>query len=141
MSLSEAAIQHAAITNQLSLYAWAFDWDEIPLIAACYCKDVEVSFMDVGWVKGRDNVVTEMERRRSLYRPKNQFPWHIATNVLVRPSGPDTAIVASWYAFGCKQEGERLSQLTSFGWYDDIFKFEDGDWRILKRRVLLAGER
>jgi SnoaL-like domain len=140
IELSEAAVQRTMIANTLCRYAWAYDWDELHMIGECFCRDAEVLF-NTGLRKGRDDVVAELERRRSVYRPDGDTPWHVSTNVFVRPVSSTRAIVASWYSFGVRKQGEQLTKFTSFGWYDDVFILEDGDWRVLTRRVLRAGDR
>ncbi len=141
MQHPDIANLHARIANTLSRYAWAYDWDEIHLIGECFTRDTEVIFGDTGLKKGRDAVVAELDRRRSIYRPKQQTPWHVSTNVFVRPINETRATVASWYSFGTVEPGKSLTALTSFGWYDDVFALEDGEWRVATRRVLRAGER
>lgn len=141
-NLSDPGVQWSMISNNLNRYAWAFDWDELDLMGDCFAREARVQFpAPTGLKVGREAVVAELERRRSLSRPQGALPWHIITNVFVRPQTPTTAIVASWWSFGVKPKDGPLAGLTSFGWYDDTFVLEDNDWRVATRRVLMAGER
>ncbi len=140
IELPAVAVQRTMIANTLSRYAWAYDWDELEMIGGCFCRDAEVIF-NTGVRNGRDDVVAEMELRRSVYRPKGDTPWHVISNVFVRPVSATEATVASWYSFGVRPREGQMTEFQSFGWYDDLFVLEEGDWRVLKRRILRAGDR
>lgn len=126
-----------AIANTLSLYAWAYDRDELDLIGSCFTADAEVEF-GTGWKTGREAVVAELGRRRALYRPTGAIPWHVISNVLVHEQHEATARVTSFYTFLVKAPGEAPTP-QSIGHYDDLFVVEDGVWRIRRRSVVAAG--
>ncbi|MDB5424955.1 MAG: hypothetical protein JWQ29_2371 [Phenylobacterium sp.] len=143
LEITEAAIQRTMIENTLNRYAWAYDFDEFDQIGECFARDAEVEFGGTGLKIGREAVVAELARRRARYRPEGDTPWHICSNVYVRPVSSTRAVVASWYTFGTKKRDEPLTGtgLDSFGWYDDTFVLEDGEWRIATRRILRPGQR
>lgn len=136
--LSELAVHRTMIENTLCRYAWAFDMANIDLLEGCFTHAAEVQFQD-GFRSGRSAVLAELARRRDAYAAE-QTPWHLITNVYVRPESPTRARVASWFSFGAMQR-DKPAALTSFGWYDDIFVLEEDDWRIAHRRVLRPYER
>ena len=140
LQLPEAAVQRTMISNTLCRYAWAYDFDELDMIGGCFAREAEVLFT-TGLKTGRAEIVAELARRRAVYRPRGETPWHISTNVFVRPVSASKAVVASWFSFGVRKPGEEPMELSSFGWYDDVFVLEDGDWRVLTRRILRPGER
>jgi hypothetical protein len=135
----EVASQRAMIENMLMRYAWAYDMDELELLGGCFANEAEVLFSN-GLQIGRSAVVAELERRRAKYRPMGQTPWHVITNVFVRPKAPGETRVSSWWGFGMKEPNGSM-QLSNFGWYDDRFIDQDGEWRIANRRVLSVGQR
>jgi 3-phenylpropionate/cinnamic acid dioxygenase small subunit len=130
----------SGIENTLYHYAWGYDNDEVDSMWQCYTTDVEVTFGDTGLKVGRDAVVEEMARRRSLYRPNGSLPWHVITNVYITDETATEASVKSFWTFFVKEAGGQPT-FKSIGYYDDEFAVEDGVWRIKRRRVLGAGER
>lgn len=130
----------SGIENTLYHYAWGYDNDEVDTMWQCYTTDVEVTFGDTGLKVGRDAVVAEMARRRSLYRPNGSLPWHVITNVYITAEADTQASVKSFWTFFVK-DAEGQVTFKSIGYYDDDFEVEDGVWRIRRRRVLGAGER
>lgn len=131
-----AASARDAIANTLSLYAWAYDRDELDLIGSCFTDDAEVEF-GTGWKTGREAVVAELRRRRDVYRPTGAIPWHVISNVLVHEEHEATARVTSFYTFFVKRPGEAPAP-QSIGHYDDLFAVEEGAWRIRRRSVVAA---
>jgi len=136
--LHDPATQRAMIANNLSRYAWAYDMDDMALLATCFTQQAEVLF-NTGPKAGRAEVVAELQRRRAAYRP-DRLPWHLITNIYIEPDTATSVKVASWYAFG-PMAPDLQGSLASFGWYDDRFSIEDGDWRIAHRRVLQPWDR
>jgi hypothetical protein len=122
------------IENTLYRYAWTYDMDELDGIGECFTADAQVTF-GTGLQEGRDDVVTELRRRRDKYRPEGSLPWHVITNIYIRRETATEADVVSFYTFFVKQpDGPPV--LTSIGHYDDTF-VEDGDaWRVKHRRVV-----
>ena len=138
MQQSNFGTQHAMITNTLSRYAWAYDMNEMDLMNQCFAREARVIFPS-GPQCGREAVVGELRRMRASYGPQ-QTPWHVISNVFVQTLTPNEAAVKSWFSFDIKDKGEPM-ELNSFGWYDDIFVAEDGDWRVSTRRVLANDQR
>lgn len=128
----------ALISNALGRYAWAYDMDQMPLLEDCFSLDAEVVF-STGLQRGKAAVLTELERRRAKYRPLGQTPWHVITNVFVRPLGSGHAAVSAYWSFGVRSE-DQPTALTKFGWYDDVFIEHGGTWLIHRRRILGVGE-
>src|SRR3954469_12165479 len=126
------------IENALARYAFAYDTDELELLAECFTRDAEVEFSS-GLKVGRDAVVAEMARRRARYRPDGVVPWHVISNVFIREESDEQARVASFYTFAVRSAGQ-APKLQSMGYYDDLFVPEDGVWRVHRRRVVAVGE-
>ena len=137
-SAADISERHPLVANLLSRYAWAYDFSDATLLATCFTRDCEVSFQ--GDLKvGRDAVIVELMRRRSAY-PDEQTPWHVVSNILIRAADRESTVVASWFSFGV-MACDKPPVLNSFGWYDDFFIVEDGEWRVHRRRVLKPWDR
>jgi 3-phenylpropionate/cinnamic acid dioxygenase small subunit len=113
--------------------------DELDRMGECFADDAEVSF-GTGVQVGRAAVVQELTRRRDRYRPENQIPWHVITNVLIEDQTEREAIVKSFFTFFVKPANGQAT-FSSIGYYDDTFAYDGGAWRISRRRVMTAGER
>jgi hypothetical protein len=124
----------SGIENTLYRYAWAYDMNELDMMAECFTLAAEVDFRDSGRKAGREAVASEMRRRRGTY-DASTIPWHVITNVFITDAEPERAHARSWYTFFTKTP-DGPPQLTSIGWYDDVFALEDGVWRIDRRRIL-----
>ena len=131
--------RRSGIENTLYRYAWAYDMNELDLMPGCFTADAEVEFMDVGWKIGRDAVAGELGRRRGKY-VDGSIPWHVITNVYITDATETDATVRSWYTFFV-QAPDGPQRFSSIGWYDDLFKLEDGDWRVHRRRILSPQDR
>jgi hypothetical protein len=113
--------------------------DEMERMGECFATDAEVSF-GTGPQVGRAAVVQELTRRRDRYRPENQTPWHVITNVLIEDESDRQATVKSFFTFFVKPRVGPVA-LSSIGYYDDTFIHDGETWRIHRRRVMSAGER
>jgi 3-phenylpropionate/cinnamic acid dioxygenase small subunit len=64
----------------------------------------------------------------------------VITNVYIANETDTRAIVRARYVF-FTIEAEGTHTLAGIGWYDDEFVFEDGCWRVSRRRMLAAQDR
>jgi 3-phenylpropionate/cinnamic acid dioxygenase small subunit len=63
---------------------------------------------------------------------------HHITNILVKLSGPDDALVESYFlAFHPHQNGDTIRLSIVAGRYLDHFQRRDGAWKILERQVVM----
>jgi hypothetical protein len=131
-----AGIERAGIENALYRYAWTYDLDKQG-IDECFTLDAEVSFADTGLISGRAAVAAEMARRRSSY-PPGVTPWHVISNIYIARQTDLEADVKSFYTFIVVKPGEPLT-VRSVGYYDDIFRYDDGGWRIWRRSIVAVG--
>lgn len=127
----------SGVENTLYRYAWSYDIGDIEGLADCFALDAESNFADSGIKRGREEIVSEMRRRRSKY-PHGVTPWHIISNVFVTDSSETAAQVKSFYTFIEVYPGKPLA-VRSLGYYDDIFVLENGIWRISKRQIVSMG--
>jgi 3-phenylpropionate/cinnamic acid dioxygenase small subunit len=127
------------IENVLYRYAWSYDMDELDRMGECFTEDAEVSF-GTGLQVGRAAVVQELARRRDKYRPEQQVPWHVISNVLIEDQSERQATVKSFFTFFVKP-ATGPAAFSSIGYYDDTFVYDGAAWRISRRRVMSAGER
>jgi 3-phenylpropionate/cinnamic acid dioxygenase small subunit len=122
------------IENTLYRYAWTYDMDELDGIGECFTDDAQVTF-GTGLQVGRDDVVTELRRRRDKYRPVGSLPWHVISNIYIRNETAEQADVVSFYTFFVK-EPNGPPVLKSIGHYDDKFVADGGAWRVKQRTVV-----
>jgi hypothetical protein len=127
-----------SIENNLSLYAWAFDMDELELMGDCFTEDAEVTFA-VGTRLGRAAVVDQLDQLRERFRPE-VVPWHVISNVLITDATEQEATVKSFFTFFTRR-GDEAPVVSSIGYYDDVFANEGGTWRVKRRRVASGGTR
>ncbi|MBA2933031.1 nuclear transport factor 2 family protein [Sphingomonas sp. CGMCC 1.13654] len=128
-----------AVHDALARYAFAYDMDQLHLLEACFAENAEVWF-STGQLTGRDAVLAELCRRRSGYRPREETPWHIITNIFVRREQQSGELLAtSYFSFGVHRPGQSMA-VTKYGRYDDVFVFEQDRWRIARRRIVPLGQ-
>jgi len=124
----------SGVENTLYRYAWSYDIGDIDGLADCFTLDAESIFTNSDIKRGREEIVTEMRRRRSKYA-HGVTPWHIISNVFITDFSEISARVKSFYTFIEVCPGQPLA-VRSLGYYDDIFVLEDGTWRISKRQIV-----
>jgi hypothetical protein len=123
------------IENTLYHYAWGFDFDDIEMLADCFCVDADVTFPNGHRTLDRAGAREELNRRREAHRQAGTSAWHVITNVMISDETPTEARARSFYTFLVGAPGGKELRLTSVGYYDDWFANEDGTWRIKRRRV------
>jgi len=125
------------IENLYALYAWAFDMDQLELIADMFTDDAKVEFSD-GQAEGREEVLADMEKRRATFRGGNLIPWHLMTNLHIVKATEREATVRCFYTFFVKQPSGSIEP-NRIGYYQDVFVEEAGVWRIHRRRIVSGG--
>jgi hypothetical protein len=127
-----------AIENQLALYAWAFDMDELELMGGCFTEDADVEFSD-GPAHGRAAVVANLEARREVFRARQVAPWHLMTNFLIREETATYIDVVCFFTFFTKA-ADGKPEMSSIGYYADRFVDDGGVWRIARRKIVSGGK-
>ena len=90
-------------------------------------------------VAGREAVIAEMTRRRSVPRYQDgSRPWHVLTNIYIAAQSERDATVHTWWMFFIVNPDGK-SNLTSIGQYDDVFTSDGDSWRIQRRTETLVG--
>jgi 3-phenylpropionate/cinnamic acid dioxygenase small subunit len=136
MSTTETDV-YVAINNVLGRYAFAYDIDELDLLDECFAENAEVWF-STGVQNGRPAVLAELHRRRSGYRPREETPWHIITNLFVRPAESGAFRATSYFSFGVDRKDQPMI-VGKYGRYEDVFVSEEGQWRISTRHIIPVG--
>lgn len=127
----------AAIHDLLAAYCHRIDVNDVDGLVALFTADCRVDFgPELGAVEG-------VERLRRSFGAVGRFfaaTTHLVTNVLVTPSGPDLAEVASsFHAWHRYRDGRPDSDL--WGQYHDVVVHRDGRWLIHARELRVAGSR
>jgi hypothetical protein len=126
------------IENLYALYAWAFDMDQLELLADMFTDDAQVEFSE-GRAEGREAVLADLEKRRASMRPDDLVPWHLMTNLLIVKATEREATVRCFYTFFYNRPSGSIEPYK-LGYYEDVFVEEAGVWRIRRRRIVSGGK-
>jgi SnoaL-like protein len=125
------------IENLYALYAWAFDMDQLELLADMFTDDAKVEFSN-GQAEGREEVLADLEKRRAIFRRDSLVPWHLMTNLHIVRATEREATVRCFYTFFVKQPSGSIDP-NRIGYYEDVFVEQAGVWRIRRRRIVSGG--
>lgn len=123
-----------AIRDVISRYAWALDTGDVEGFVTCFCSDgtlVWDSFETPMRWQGHDALRHFATFFRDL--PTSAGRQHHVTNTIVSPS-PDGARARSYAAVALRQ-GDGPHLLHVMGYYEDLFRQEDGKWGLAERVI------
>lgn len=123
-----------AIRDVIARYAWALDTGDVEGFVACFCRDgvlVWDAFEEPERWEGSDALRHFAEFFRSL--PSSAGRQHHVSNTLVRAEG-EGARSRSYVAVALRQ-GDGPHLLNVMGYYEDLFRREDGQWRLAERVI------
>jgi len=125
---SDAAAS-AAIREVLVAISRATDTFDDELMLELFTHDGE------WWRPGREPLRGQAQIGEHLRgRDRGLNGRHIATNMLVDVQGPDRATAISYYTF-LKAAPDGGPVLASMGEYHDVFRLEQGRWRVARRET------
>ncbi|WP_336980910.1 nuclear transport factor 2 family protein [Altererythrobacter fulvus] len=123
-----------AIRDVISRYAWALDTGDVEDFVTCFCSDGALVWdafeTPMRW-QGHDALRHFATFFRDL--PTSAGRQHHVTNTIVSPS-PDGARARSYAAVALRQ-GDGPHLLHVMGYYEDLFRQEDGKWGLAERVI------
>jgi ketosteroid isomerase-like protein len=121
------------IENATYRYAWAFDENDMELLADCFAEDAELVEPSGNRIVGRGPIREAFAKRRADRLERGEQPRHFTTNVFVHSQSGSTAEASSYFVMHTTKDGALVG--TSVGSYLDTWVDDGGTWR-LKRRVM-----
>jgi len=138
--MSISPVDHAAILDLISHYAYAYDEDRIDDLVDLFVDDAHWSIC----LTGSDTPLAEAssnQERRSLFQelrsgPINEagMPRHFQTNTILRPLS-NNRVAGRTMVLGTQQpyDGSQ-SRILFSGVYEDEFVMSDSRWRFARRQ-------
>jgi ketosteroid isomerase-like protein len=127
----------AEIENGIYRYAWAFDENDMNLLADCFTENAELIEPNGNTVQGRDAIREAFRTRRDSRVERGEQPRHVTTNVLILDESDGRADVRSYFSMHATKDG--AVQGTSLGIYVDTWVDDGGTWRISRRQMQSEG--
>ena len=117
------------------LYSHYIDGGQLDELADLFCEDAICEFGEAyggNWV-GRQTIRENYARYTPNTLPAFSF-MHAVTNPWIRIIGSHSAR-GRWYLLDLNLMPGSENPLTLFGVYDDLYRKDDGVWRIEKTRI------
>ena len=123
-----------AIRDIIARCAWALDTGDTEGFVECFCAD-GVLLWDVFETPDRWEGEAALRHFAEFFRaqPTSAGRQHHVTNTVIAPS-PQGARAKSYVAVALRQ-GPGPHLLNVMGYYEDLFRFEDGRWRLAERVI------
>lgn len=134
MAQGLSADDRLAIHDLVSRYCWALDTGDVDAFIACFCEDGALVWgafdMPLRW-----QGAAALRHFASFLRdqPSTAGRQHHVTNLLIEPDG-DGVRGKAFVAVALRQ-GDGPHLLNVMGWYEDRFRREDGEWKIVERTI------
>lgn len=123
-----------AIREVIARYAWALDTGDVEGFVACFCSD-GVLVWDAFEAPERWQGAAALRHFATFFRdqPTSAGRQHHVTNIVVTACA-DGARSRSYAAVALRQGGGPHA-LHVMGYYEDLFRVEDGQWRLAERII------
>jgi ketosteroid isomerase-like protein len=122
-----------AIHETFIRYATSLDHGDVEGVVACFTPDATLESPVLGKIAGHDGVRDFAERTARLLAEDVQFR-HVVSNLVARVDG-DRAL-ARCYLLDFRTRSGR-TQLLSPGEYECELRKSDGQWRLVRRVVVM----
>jgi len=126
--------EQLAIRDTIARYAWALDTGDVDGFVDCFCRDgvlIWDAFEQPERWAGAEALRHFAEFFRSL--PSSAGRQHHVTNICLEPC-KGGARSRSYVAVALRQ-GDGPHLLNVMGYYEDLFRREDGRWRLAERII------
>lgn len=144
VDVSEVA-DRLAITEVINAYGMFYDTKQWEKFGQLFTEDATFNMApDLKLIKlplqGRAEIQKLMEGARAANDPANEFPHHVATNVVFRHLSRDKAATSSFVSVTFNKKDAASAEVRYVGFYIDEFRKEEGVWRISSRYLYLGLE-
>ena len=128
------ATDQLAIRDVISRYAWALDTGDVEGFVSCFCRD-GVLLWDAFETPDIWRGAAALRHFATFFRslPSTAGRQHHVTNTLIRPRA-EGATAKSYVAVALRQ-GDGPHLLHVMGYYEDLFRRQDGEWRLARREI------
>lgn len=129
-----SADDRLAILEVIARYAWALDTGDADGFSDCFCRDgvlVWDAFETADKWQGQAALRHFAEFFRGL--PTSAGRQHHVSNTQIMPC-KGGASARSYVAVAVRQ-GDGPHLLSVMGYYEDLFRLEDGQWRLAERTI------
>jgi uncharacterized protein (TIGR02246 family) len=123
-----------AIRDVIARCAWALDTGDVEAFVACFGSD-GVLVWDVFETPDRWEGEAALRHFAEFFRaqPTSAGRQHHVTNTVITPSAQG-ALARSYVTVALRQ-GHGPHLLNVMGYYEDLFRREDGRWRLAERSI------
>jgi hypothetical protein len=123
-----------AIRDVIARYAWSLDTGDVEGFVACFCRD-GVLVWDVFEVPDRWQGEAALRHFATFFRdqPTSAGRQHHVSNTLL--TACEEGARGRSYAAVALRQGAGPHLLSVMGWYEDLFRREDGHWRLAERAI------
>ncbi len=129
-----AAADQLAIHTVIARYAWALDTGDVEGFVACFCADGELvwdAFEQPQSWRGENALRHFATFFRAL--PSSAGRQHHVSNIVLTPDAE--GIAARSYVAVALRQGDGPHALHVMGWYEDLFRQDQGQWRLARRVI------
>jgi hypothetical protein len=122
------------IRDVIARYAWSLDTGDVEGFVACFCRD-GVLVWDVFEVADRWQGEAALRHFATFFRdqPTSAGRQHHVSNTLL--TACEEGVRGRSYAAVALRQGAGPHLLSVMGWYEDLFRREDGHWRLAERVI------
>lgn len=123
-----------AIREVIARYAWALDTGDVEGFVGCFCRD-GVLVWDAFEQPQSWRGAAALRHFASFFRalPSSAGRQHHVSNTVITPAAEGMA--ARSYVAVALRQGDGPHALHVMGWYEDVFRLEDGSWLLAERVI------
>ena len=134
MAAPLSAADQLAIREVIARYAWALDTGDVEGFVACFGRD-GVLVWDAFETPDRWEGEAALRHFAAFFRdlPTSAGRQHHVSNIMITPCEGGAR---SWaYVAVALRQGDGPHLLNVMGYYEDLFRREDGQWRLAERII------
>ncbi len=134
MAGSLSVADQLAIREVIARYAWALDTGDVEGFVACFCRD-GVLLWDAFEEPQRWEGHAALRHFATFFRdqPTSAGRQHHVTNTVVTACNGGAR--SRSYAAVALRQGDGPHLLHVMGYYEDLFRVEEGEWRLAERVI------
>ena len=123
-----------AIRDVIARYAWALDTGDVDEFVACFCRDGALVW-DAFETPGRWQGADALRHFGTFFRdqPTSAGRQHHVTNTTI--AACEAGARSRSYCAVAVRQGDGPHLLHVMGYYEDLFRLEDGEWRLVERVI------